>query len=252
MFRQNKPARTSEKTPERAVADLTLITATGCRPRQFALLERMMLAQDFTGSVVWIIVDDGALAQPVIFERENWSTIVMRPEPFWKGENTQARNLSAGLVACDDGRPIAIIEDDDFYAPSWLSTVAAWLQTHDLVGEKQARYYNVPRCLYRNMSNSEHASLCSTALKGSAVTLLRDLAEQAHDYIDIELWKYEGAKALHDTRLTVGIKGLPGRNGIGWGHAPGFAGSLDSRGEVLRAWVGEDFANDYERLVSSA
>lgn len=73
---------------------LTLLTATGARPQAWAICERLMMAQDYSGPVRWVIVDDGKEAQPVTFERDGWTLEVIRPAPYWRqGQNTQARNL---------------------------------------------------------------------------------------------------------------------------------------------------------------
>lgn len=39
---------------------------------------------------------------------------------------------------------------------------------------------------------------------------------------------------------VVGIKGLPGRGGIGMGHRDNFRGTDDPCGALLREWIGED------------
>ena len=97
---------------------LTLITPTGDRPDAFALCQQYMLAQDYPGDVRWIIVDDGVTATPVTFEREGWTVDVLRPEPM---PRSQARNLLAGMGHVAPGGRVAIIEDDDIYAPEYLS-----------------------------------------------------------------------------------------------------------------------------------
>ena len=103
-----------------------------------------MAAQDYPGAVRWIVVDDGPVPQAIEFARPEWELEVVRPEPLWQpGENTQARNLQAGLDQVPDGAPLLIIEDDDHYAPSWLRMADNALGRAELVGETRARYYNV-------------------------------------------------------------------------------------------------------------
>src|SRR5690606_8566975 len=76
----------------------TLLSATGARPEAWAICERLMARQDYAGPVRWVIVDDGPEPQPVTFQRDGWVLEVVRPEPYWQpGQNTQARNLAAGL-----------------------------------------------------------------------------------------------------------------------------------------------------------
>lgn len=220
---------------------LTLLTATGARPAAWALCERWMARQDYSGPVRWIIVDDGPEPQPVTFRRDGWQLVLVRPSPHWApGQNTQARNLLKGLAAVDPADYLVIIEDDDWYAPDWLTTVAAELQHAELVGEHRARYYNVQQRRGRKLVNTGHASLCSTAMRGSA---LQDFANACHSrpkFIDLELWRRPCDRRLFGGHRVVGIKGLPGRGGIGMGHDAGFKGEPDPTGALLRDWIGED------------
>ena len=134
---------------------LTLLTATGARPAAWALCERWMARQDYAGPIRWIIVDDGPEPQPVTFQRKGWQLVLVRPSPHWApGQNTQARNLLKGLAAVGPDERLVIIEDDDWYAPDWLTTVAAELEHAELVGEHRARYYNVEQRRGRQLANT--------------------------------------------------------------------------------------------------
>ncbi len=219
---------------------LTLLTATGCRPAAFALLERMMLAQTYAGPVRWVIVDDGEQPQPVTFEREGWTLDIVRPEPFWRpGANTQARNLLAGLESIHRSARLLIIEDDDHYASDWLETCNEMLDRATLVGEIRARYYNVPSRVARQLNNTQHASLCATAMRDGAIEAFRRVCRPGCQFIDIELWRAYRDRLLFTGNRVVGIKGLPGRGGIGMGHRSGFNGTKDPDGSILRQWVGQ-------------
>lgn len=221
---------------------LTLLTATGCRPQAWALCERWMLAQDYPGAVRWLVVDDGGEAQPVNFERAGWLLEVIRPTPRWKpGMNSQARNLLAGLDRLEAGDSLVVIEDDDYYGPGYLSAVESWLQTAELAGECMARYYNVARRIARQLNNRGHASLCSTVMRGAALEHFRKECKPGVQFIDLSLWRnFRGPKVLAETKHVVGIKGLPGRDGIGMGHKENFSGSIDPDGAMLREWIGAD------------
>jgi hypothetical protein len=221
---------------------LILLTATGARPEAFAVTEKLAAAQDYDGEVHWVIVDDGEVAQPVTFSRPKWEVTVVRPEPFWsKGQNTQARNLLAGLDIIPDDAKVVVWEDDDYMAPSYLRWVDRKLRDADLVGESHARYYNVPRRIARELSNNTHASLCSTGVKNGALKLLREVCKPGVQYIDIDLWRgFKGSKILERGDRVVGIKGLPGRCGIGMGHKSDFSGKRDPNLAILRSWIGND------------
>jgi hypothetical protein len=219
---------------------LTLLTATGCRPLAWSLCERWMAAQDYADDVRWIVVDDGEEPLQVSPARAGWTVRVLRPRPYWKaGQNTQARNLLAGLEEAGTG-PLVVIEDDDWYAPTWLSVAAEALEHADLVGERRARYYNLALRRGRQLSNDKHASLCSTAMHGRAIASFRSACALRPKFIDLDLWARHRSRHLFDGHRVVGIKGLPGRTGIGMGHRNDFAGQSDPRGALLRDWLGND------------
>jgi hypothetical protein len=200
-----------------------------------------MLRQDYAGPVHWIIVDDGPEPQPVTFEREGWTLQVIRPAPHWQpGQNTQARNLLAGLREVDAGARLVIIEDDDWYRGDWLRTVNIPLHERELVGECRARYYNVATRRGKQLTNTQHASLCSTAMRGAAIDTFRWSCERNQKFIDLELWRKHRSRYLFGGGRVCGIKGLPGRGGIGMGHSKDFAGTHDPDGRILREWIGDD------------
>lgn len=220
---------------------IQLLTATGARPEAFALCERWMAAQTYVGEVVWIIVDDGQTQTPIHKHPKGWNQVVIRPAPYWTpGSNTQARNLQKGLAAVDDKLPLVIIEDDDYYAPDWLDTVTKALGYAELVGECKARYYNIAHRLGRQLKNNGHASLCSTAMRGAAIDTFRQACQRAPKFIDLELWRRHPSRYLFTGGRVVGIKGLPGRGGIGMGHRAGFQGTADPDLAILRSWIGDD------------
>lgn len=218
---------------------IQILTATGARPEAFALCERWMAAQTYEGAVTWFIVDDGP--EPTPITRSRWPQVVIRPAPFWKpGQNTQARNLLKGIDAIDPRSPVVIIEDDDYYAPDWLAYVASQLERAELVGECRARYYNLALRKGRQLPNVQHASLCSTAMQGRAIGTFRKVCEERGKFIDLELWRRHKSRHLFTGNRVVGIKGLPGRGGIGMGHREDFRGEFDPDGALLRQWIGDD------------
>lgn len=220
---------------------LTLVTLTGDRPVAWALCQQFMACQDYQGSVRWVIVDDGAQAQEISFERAGWSLEVLRPLPFWsEGQNTQSRNLQEALKVISDTERVVFIEDDDWYATYWLSLIDQQLDLADLVGEKCAFYYNIQYRRYRQLNNQTHSSLCSTAVKGKALLNLRAISQFKMDFIDIALWKSSASRRLFRGSSVIGIKGMPGRSGIGMGHRPPREFQPDSSGGVLRTKVGND------------
>ena len=241
---------------------LTLLTTTGERPLAWSLCERLMLAQTFEGPVRWVVVDDGREAQPLTFERAGWSVEVLRPQPAWApGQNTQARNLQTGLRAIGADERVVIVEDDDHYAPAYLDDVARRFDAGaELIGEAPARYYNVPQRRARQLHNQRHASLCTTSVAGAALSALRAAAQRSGaEFIDLTLWR-SALAARRDLRvlptgrspLVHGIKGLPGRAGIGMGHRADLQGVADQGGNVLAEWVGDAWARLYLDAAAAA
>lgn len=220
---------------------MQVLTPTGARPEAFALCQRWARQQDYTGRVVWFIVDDGPNPQHVGPMPPNWQTVLIRRAPFWKpGQNTQAANILRGLDAVDVNQPLAIFEDDDYYAPGWLTHVAGLLGDADLVGETKSRYYNVRTRVGRELPNTKHASLCACAMVGPGINALRRAAQGREKFIDIDLWRRVRRQRLFTGHRVVGIKGLPGRGGIGVGHRQEFRGTADPGGRLLREWIGKD------------
>lgn len=220
---------------------ISILTPTGDRLLAFALCEGWMLAQDYDGDVQWVIVDDGVTETPVSFERKGWTIDRLRLQPQ-PGTNTQARNMLAGLEHCR-GDAVLVIEDDDFYSPGYVAKQVERLAQSELVGEMHARYYNLANRTYHVHRNERHASLCQTAVRDTARLALEAACKTpGKQFIDLALWRnYPGQ--LFDTALAVGIKGLPGRGGIGKGHH--MEATRDPRGDKLREWVGKDAADLY-------
>lgn len=200
-----------------------------------------MMKQDYNGPVRWVIVDDGKEKQLINFSRDNWTLEIVWPEHVWSpGMNTQAANMLAGLERISDNERLVIIEDDDHYASDWLSHVAKQLDKAELVGETHARYYNVHRKVGKCLTNTQHSSLCSTAMRDAGIKRFREVCVPGVKFIDLNLWRSNAHKYLFSGHRVTGIKGLPGREGIGMGHKDKFNGVSDNTGTMLYSWVGAD------------
>lgn len=217
---------------------LTILTPTGERLEAFALCARMMARQTYKRPVHWIIVDDGR--EPVPLPRiRNWRIEIIRPEPLWvPGANTQGRNLRAGLDAMASDAVLTVVEDDDYYASGWLQWVADNAPSAELIGEGEAIYYNVRRRRWRQLGNTEHASLRCSAMRGAAIDAFRDVLATPYRYYDLKLWAQHGDRKVFPRRLTVGMKGMPGRPGIALGHDG--RGNDDASAAKLCELIGDD------------
>jgi hypothetical protein len=221
------------------------LTPTGSRPEGLALLGEYLNAQTYQGPLTWIIVDDCIPASRIPKVRAGIDVITVYPRWRWKpGTNTQAACMDAGLKDVPEDAVLFILEDDDVYLPQYMETMLEAMETLYLAGEVDARYYNVATRRRRVIHGKIHSSMASTVCKGGALALLRALCRSGLTrMLDVTLWKqFSGDKRLMDTYNVVGIKGLPGRPGIGVGHRRAF-GTVDTD-DTLRRWVG-DYADNY-------
>lgn len=214
---------------------LTLITPTGDRPKAFELCERWVANQSYTGEYRWIVVDDGMKETEVT----NPNVEYIRLEPL--GKNSQARNLLAALEFVNHEDKVIVIEDDDYYGTNWLSIMNQMLEEYDLAGEQESYYWHVQTRKYKNCGNLKHASLCATGVARTGIDTLIKCCRTKPKFIDIQLWRtFTGRKILFAGNSVVGIKGLPGRAGIGGGHRTNFGKVEDPDGKVLKNLIGED------------
>lgn len=202
----------------------------------------MMARQTFKGPVHWIVVDDGHVPVDVELERDGWRVTVVRPATLWQiGDNTQGRNLIAGLEVADDLQHalVAIVEDDDWYHEGWLQFLVDHAHEAELIGECDAVYYNVASRKWQRLHNGEHASLRCTAMSGDAIETFKVVLETPHKYYDQKLWARHKSKKVYQREFTVGMKGLPGRPGIALGHDR-TRGNSDPDLAFLRDLIGQD------------
>lgn len=221
--------------------ELIVITPTADQPLGMRLAERYM-ARQTVQPTRWIVADDGATHATLTAGQEH-----LRRARTVDGGPSLAGNLLAALDALGPvSGAIVIWEHDDWYAARHLELCQTRLKTCGATGSIWQRYYNVPTRMFRIMRNIGSA-LCNTAFDASYRDLLRRAAEHAiahnHYGIDRRLWEALPARArdLHQDNTVLGIKGLPGRAGLGVGHRPKREQwHADPEGAMLRTWIGAD------------
>jgi hypothetical protein len=238
---------------------IAAITPTGARKAQFELCAKWMLKQTYPDEVLWIIIDD---AIPVTTNnvqkdfRDKWLIKKIYPEPKWMGSNTQARNIKAGIdflkinYSKEQISAIFIIEDDDYYKPCYLEKMMSKFGSYWLVGETNTIYYNVQWRRHVTNPNRHHASLFQTAFTWDSIPILESCYKDK--FIDAALWTRGKNKFLFfDGVLSVGMKGMPGRGGIGAGHKLAMQFNADIEMKFLKKLIGNDikfyvsFFNDH-------
>ena len=232
---------------------ITLITPTGFRPEAFALCVKYMKRQTYKEEIQWLIsLDDNAN-----FEKpempENWNVELIVNYKKWRpGFNTQRLSLDHSL-AFIKGDLIINIEDDDWYSPTYLDTYVALLGLADAVGIGNSKYYNLKTSSYKEMQNYAHSSLCQTAFRKELLPVFEQAINSGEKYIDIEFWRLATNKLiLSEFDQCIGIKGLPGRPGIGVGHRPDDTFIPDYEMEQLTKWIGRKDAEAYKPFYVSA
>jgi hypothetical protein len=229
---------------------ISLITPTGMRPESLKRCAQYVARFDHSFPVQWIVVDDGEKTSIDIVgdvELKDITLSFIRPNHRWQhNANTLALNILEALPHIFYGY-VAFIEDDDFYSQHYLTHLMnSFEQGYLIIGETPSRYYHVPTKQYRVLENQYHASLCQTAISSKLLTCLEAVLTASNGkFIDVTLWN-EAVKlkryGFYSNELVVGMKGLPGRPGIGIGHRPeqgsGWRSDIDQ--SVLKQWLGPD------------
>jgi hypothetical protein len=230
---------------------ITLITPTRDRPEAFALCEKYVARQTYKGPLQWIVVDDGDVPAKTTMGQ----TYLRRPVSG--SPNTLAPNLLEAIKHIDPStEAVFFIEDDDWYSPGYIDGLLPHLKGREIVGLGCHRYYNVSTRRWKIFSNSIYAGLCVTAIAPSMLGWLtqscKGAIEDNDPWVDLRLWcanpKYpqrnHNSYVLPNYGLSVGIKRMPGRTGLGSGHGVNdpadFFIHFDEHGQLLQVWTGDD------------
>lgn len=217
---------------------ITAITPTGDRPLVFSLCRRWIEHQAVRPGQ-WIVVDDG---REPITNANGFEYVRRHPGPE---KNTLALNLMAAMPYIK-GDKILIIEDDEYYAPGYVAAMSKYLDKHEVVGIGMSRYYHLPSGGYMVIGNMSHASLAQTGFRRSFLPEFRKVLIPGKLYIDFAVWQRARPRGRafvfrDKAPLYVGIKGLPGRPGIGRGHDARIYRLHDPARKILRQWMPRDY-----------
>jgi hypothetical protein len=188
----------------------------------------------------WVVADGGM--NPARCTMGQTHVIEQRPPGPWNF----ACNLLNGIDHAT-GDAIVVWEDDDHYRPDHIERMAARAEEGgQLIGsEDMQRYYNVASRQWRVFHNVG-ASMCQTAIARPLWSLFKQVIQQCQGRnaytIDQTLWRRAGRNAwsILGQMTVVGIKGLPGRVGLGVGHRPDARWNYDPDLVQLREWIGND------------
>ena len=212
---------------------ITVITPTADQPIGIALLEKYVARQTVKPDQ-WIVADDGVETAKLTLGQDH----IVRQRTL-EGGKSLALNISSALNKVQ-GDYIVIMEHDDWYSADHIETVVK----HEVYGAAYTRYYNVKTNGYARFRN-RGASLCCTGFHKKHIDKMRKAAQWCLSTgsisLDIAFWRQVKANTQNGSTF-VGIKGLPGREGLGIGHrAKGWP--IDTDRSVLREWIGADADN---------
>lgn len=229
---------------------ITAITPTGDRPLPVRLCAEWMAHQ--TRRVdEWIVVDDGREPMKPIPGTKHIRREPRKDDPKF----TLDMNIEAALPHIT-GDKILIIEDDEYYAPGYVDAMSRRLDQYEVVGIMNSRYYHLPTGGVCINPNTGHASLAQTGFRGSFLPTFEALVlEGSHPrWLDDRMWAHIQARRSGDGKidfllfsdddapLYVGMKGLPGRSGIGAGHKKAMYRLEDEDGRpTLKQWIPKDY-----------
>jgi glycosyltransferase involved in cell wall biosynthesis len=228
---------------------VSVITPTADQPTGMKLAERWMKQQTLQPDE-WVVADDGESHALLSLGQAH----IIRERTYERGASLAA-NVLAGLERVT-GDVVVIWEHDDYYHPNHIRYCCQRLAGRSgATGSEILRYFNIAHRQWVIMQNIGSA-LCNTAFTSDLIPVVREHAERlletkGHN-LDALFWAslHHSKKFLHRTNTVVGIKGLPGRKGLGIGHRVDSKRSwqTDPKGEVLQAWIGKD-AEPYLELL---
>ena len=222
---------------------IAAVTPTRDRAQAIKLLARWVRQQTLPVDR-WIVVDDGD--EPVSPAPE-MTHLVRRARTSNEPEHSLCLNLRQALPFLTEDK-VLILEDDEYYAPTYVEEMSRRLNSSPAVGIGFSKYYHLGLRSYYVHENMAHASLAQTSFRSELLDrFIRAMADPREKFVDIKFWKqvraignvwrdgdrYDGAAGAQ----YLGIKGMPGRFGIGFGHKAMPQYKQDEGLDVLRRWI---------------
>ena len=199
---------------------VSIITPTPGRPT-LALTKDWVQHQAYAGEYEWIIATSGDVPEEV----EPWATVIKTDGKFRGKPADLYANTKAALAAAT-GDVVVVFEDDDYYAPDWISRCAMAIEGGAvLVGQQTSHHYFVPAQRMRSYRWKDRASWAATAFARTPemVERVNEICRRGRGLSpDIDLWRLTqkalAKNELLDCNSVFQMKGVC--PGLGMGHQP--------------------------------
>ena len=194
---------------------ITVITCTGDRPESFKLL-RIWMEKQVRKPNQWLVVDDGKvpLSPAPGFEYYRRDPT---PNDF---PHTLCQNMLMALEHVSFDK-IIIMEDDDWYHPTYIDYMSKLLDTADLVGFRNLMFYYPSTGKYMVKGSVKQPAFAQTAFDKKLVSVVQDICKSANKewqlsgkgLIDLFLWAHSLDYDTRSTciRLTTALKIADGK-----------------------------------------
>ena len=231
-------------------AMISVVTTTTGRPECFALLERWMARQTVRPDQ-WLCVGEDHNGYKFT---QGQQAIRRKPKKSDALHGFLLNWLEA--IRHIKGDVVLPMEDDDFFHPEYIATLAPCLDKVRLAGVKGDLYFKLRDRQYQTRGNANHAALTCTGFRREMLPFIERCKLHKSIFIDMFLWA-EGTsennnwtlipnKATDGLALHVGMKQMPGLAGIGVGHAD--PGAADPQFAMLTKWIGAADCRAYRDL----
>lgn len=232
-------------------ADYAGVTPTGDRAVFFNRCLHMVTTQTRPPRQ-WVVVDDGDTALSDQMHIPDWVTYVRRPRDAADPPHTLSINVLQALEYVEQDR-VLIMEDDDWYAPTYAEFLLPYLDRADLVGLNKIVYYHLQGNMWKTGTPPRHTAFAQSAFRRghawdhlAAVCRTNFTEIREKGVLDRHWWQtFEGRRHLiaRHPCLHVGFKGAYGRTGLADGHRssePDYVPDPDQA--YLQACIGGDIA----------
>lgn len=234
--------------------EISVITPTADREFCLNRLTFYLKRQTFIGDIQWIISDSGSKSAISTSLPFSFNTIEYKYLEYIKdSKQSFCKNMQDALSRVKY-KKVLVMEDDDWYHPTYIEVMCERLHRKDLIGEIPAIYYHIKDKSYRILPNTERASMCQMGFTEKVIPIIQHIIKQdsSNAFIDLKLWKYYSSqfkRQLYNSRLSIGIKGMPGNPGIGIGHRiKDVHRKSDPDFRKLEKWIGKEDTDFYREI----